>query len=215
MISELTTLLTEDYTLPRAKSSPTHPHSSWRRPRSSVVSINHRTVNYQCKKLFQGQRVETWNDKLSQLSVQRKFLEVTELEEKNCVWKRILQGLLVGQLSFLMRAGSDTLPTPLNLRRWRIKVESKCYLCENRLPTVHHILSNCPTALTQGRYTWRHDSTLKSLTYGLKKSLSKLFADLPTLRVVDNPNHLLFHLTFSTQVLNQIWLSSKNSVSLS
>ena len=61
-------------------------------------------------------------------------MEVTELEGKNCVWKQILQGLLVGQLSFLMRAGSDTLPTPINLRRWRIKVDSKCCLCENQLP---------------------------------------------------------------------------------
>ena len=46
-------------------------------------------MNYQCK-MFQGHRVEPWNEKLSQLSVQRKFFEVTELEAKNYVWKQIL-----------------------------------------------------------------------------------------------------------------------------
>ena len=74
-------------------------------------------MNYQCK-MFQGHRVEPWNEKLSQLSVQRKFLEVTELEAKNYVWKQIL----LGQLSFLLGARSDTLQTPLNLR-WRIKID--------------------------------------------------------------------------------------------
>lgn len=69
-----------------------------------------------------------------------------------------------------------------------IQVDPKCCVCENQLPTVHHTLSNCPTALTQGRYTWKHDSALQSLTYELKKSLptqTKLFADLPTLTVLD------------------------------
>jgi len=28
---------------------------------------------------------------------------------------------------------------------------------------LHHILSNCSTALAQGRYTWRHDSVLTAL----------------------------------------------------
>ena len=208
LISELTSLLTEDYFL-RNQGIPNTASKFLERARSSIASINKHAMNYQCKKMFKEHRVETWNDKLSQFSVQRKFLEVTELEAKNCVWKRILHGLPAGQLSFLLRAGSDTLPTPLNLRRWRIKVHSKCCLCENRFPTVHHILSNCPTALTQGRYTWRHDSALKILTSGLiRRSLprqTKLFADLPTLRVVDNPPPLLFHLTSLIQVPDQIW----------
>ena len=38
-------------------------------------------------------------------------------KNSNQVWKRIMQGLPSGQMSFLLRAGTDTLPTPLNLRR--------------------------------------------------------------------------------------------------
>ena len=61
-------------------------------------------------------RVETYND------VQKKVLEVTELERRNCVWKQVLHSLPAGQHSFLMKTGSDTLLTSLNLKRWRIKV---------------------------------------------------------------------------------------------
>ena len=51
---------------------------------------------------------------VNQPSVQNKLLDVTNLEGKNCVWKRIRvqQGLTAGhgQLSFLLRAGSDIYP---------------------------------------------------------------------------------------------------------
>ena len=45
---------------------------------------------------------------------------------------------LVTVNSFLLRAGTDTLPTPLNLKRWRLKVDSKCHLCGSSAPTVFH-----------------------------------------------------------------------------
>ena len=57
----------------------------------------------------------TANDKLSELTVQSKFTAIIELESQNNVWKRIQKGMPAVQLSFLLRAGSDTLPTPLNL----------------------------------------------------------------------------------------------------
>ena len=71
LISELTPLLMEDYFL---KSQCIHnPASKFlEKARSSVASINQCAMNYQCKKMFQGHRVETWNDKLSQLSVKKK-----------------------------------------------------------------------------------------------------------------------------------------------
>ena len=43
-------------------------------------------------------------------------VEIAELEDSNQVWKRILQSLPAGQLSFLLRAGTDTLPTPLETK---------------------------------------------------------------------------------------------------
>ena len=105
-----------------------------------------------------------WNTHLSSLSVQSKLTEAVNLEQESQVWKRIRDGLLAGQLSFILRAASDTLPTPLNLRRWKIQCGAKCSLCGNSRPTVAHILNGCSVALEQGRYTWRHDCVLSTST---------------------------------------------------
>ena len=101
--------------------------------------------------------------KLSKLSVQSKLLDACDLEKSNRVWSRILDGLPAKQLSFILRASSDTLPTPLNQRRWKMRFDSTCHLCKSNSPTVLHILNYCPTALNQKRFTWRHDSVLLKL----------------------------------------------------
>ena len=62
-----------------------------------------------------------------------------------------MDGLPSGQLSFMLRAGSDTLPTPMNLQRYKISVSSHCKLCQGPQATTGHILSTCPEALEQGR----------------------------------------------------------------
>ena len=92
-----------------------------------------------------------------------KFNNICQLESQNQVWNRIQLGLLPGQLSFLLRASSDTLLTPLNLKRWKLRVDAKCDLCGDCSPTVLHILNGCPVALNQSWYTWRHDSVLKKI----------------------------------------------------
>ena len=88
-----------------------------------------------------------------------------------------------------MRAGSDTLPTTLSLKRWRMRVDSWCPLCKHHHPTVQNVLLVCPIALQQGRYTWRRDTTLKVLPDGIKSGLSeaRVLADLPGLRAEENP----------------------------
>ena len=99
-------------------------------------------------------------------------------------------GLPAGQLSFLLRTGTDFLPTPLNLRRWRYRISSSCPLCNSPNPTTAHILNSCQEALIQGRYTWRHDSILNCLVNSVKTDLtpsSKLYADIPSWRASDHP----------------------------
>ena len=156
----------------------------------SIESINRKTLPRTARTFQVQAREEKWNSSLEKLSVQRKFSACT-IEKENRVWNRIMDSLSPGQLSFLLRAASDTLPTPLNLRRWRYRSDSKCILCGSVHPTVLHILNACPTALIQGRFTWRHDSVLKCLVHGIKTFLSKdekLYADLPGLRACDNPS---------------------------
>jgi len=98
--------------------------------------------------------------------------------------------LPAGQMSFMIRAGIDCLPTPVNLCRWKIQSDPSFPLCHTRPCTVHHILNCCPTALNQECYTWRHDSILTHLSKTLKHHLSEeatLYADLPGLRASENP----------------------------
>ena len=133
---------------------------------------------------------KNWDDNLHKLSVQSKFLNACDLEKSNRVWARILDGLPAKQLSFILRASSDTLPTPLNQRRWRMRVDAACDLCKSRSPTVLHILNFCPIALNQQRFTWRHDSVLLKLFSSLRSFLGEgeaLYVDLPGKRASEAP----------------------------
>lgn len=65
-------------------------------------------------------------------------------------------------LSFLIRGTYDTLPSSQNISTW-YGTEESCHLCHSQNPSLKHILSSCRTALTQGRYRWRHDRVLRKL----------------------------------------------------
>ena len=140
----------------------------------------------QAKKCISVLHASRWNNQLERLEVQSKFKDIISLESDCPIWNRIVLGLPSGQLSFILRAGSDTLPTPLNLCRWKIQTNPRCPLCNSRSPTALHILNGCPVALNQGRYTWRHDSVLSCLSPNLEND-QRLYADLPGHRASDSP----------------------------
>ncbi|XP_053389443.1 uncharacterized protein LOC128552430 [Mercenaria mercenaria] len=76
------------------------------------------------------------------------------------------------QLSFLLRSVYDLLPTPANLHRWKLADDQNCPLCNGR-GSLQHTLSSCKTALTQGRYRWRHDQVLRELADTLERERKK------------------------------------------
>ena len=93
--------------------------------------------------------------------------------------------------AFIYIAGSfDTLPTPINLNRWRYKADSKYSLCSSPHSTTLHILNPCPSALSQGRYTWRHDSCLHQILDFISLRLfssDHLYGDIDKYRAIENP----------------------------
>ena len=119
-----------------------------------------------------------------------RFLSIIELEAENHFWRKIMDGLPSGQLSFLLRAGSDILLMPMNLQRYKIQVSSHCKLCQRPQTITRHILSACPEALEQGRYTWRHYSVLLSLVRSLGKATLniQIYADLDNMRAQEHPS---------------------------
>ena len=135
-------------------------------------------------------QISEWNSHLESLTVQNKLLDIIPLEKDSQVWSRIITALPAGQLSFLIGAGIDCLPTPMTLCRWKYRTDSSCGLCNAPLCTVNHVLNGCPTSLLQGRYTWRHDVVLKRLYHLLKDNLDDsimVFADLDNLRASNTP----------------------------
>ena len=93
---------------------------------------------------------------------------------KKLTWHEILQKQPL-QLGFLLRSVYDLLPTPANLKLWYKTEDDACKLCGKR-GTLEHVLSSCRTALTQGRYRWRHDKVLEAISSILEP-------------VVNNANH--------------------------
>ena len=162
-------------------------HNTWGSP---WITITKTAIRRKAKGILHQHQAEYWNSTLTPLEVQSKFKDIVLLEPQSQTWNRLQVGLPAGQLSFLIRAGADCLPTPLNLLRWNYRVCSKCPLCNSPTPTSAHILNGCQEALTQGRYTWRHDSVLNCLLSNVRETLSAivhLYANIPTWRASESP----------------------------
>ena len=91
------------------------------------------TLVMECKKISDEAVKTHCNGKLNTKSVQGKFEQVCELESQNRVWNRIIDGLPANQLSFILWAGSDTLPTLL------ICEDGNCVWMQNVLCVVVHL----------------------------------------------------------------------------
>ena len=69
---------------------------------------------------------------------------------------------------------------------------AKCSLCGCTQPTTAHVLGGFPSALMQGRFTFRHNQVLYCLTSELSNFVAgqcmlSVYADLPGMRASDSP----------------------------
>lgn len=64
----------------------------------------------------------------------------------------------------LLSSGQPTTPYSAhkNLHQW-LSTEQSCGLCGTTNATLQHVLSGYKTALTQGRFRWRHEHVLRKL----------------------------------------------------
>lgn len=76
------------------------------------------------------------------------------------------------RLQFNLKSVYDVLPSPTNLATWGLSDDPSCKLC-GRPANLEHILSSCSVALTDGRYTWRHDKVLSPIADALDKCRRK------------------------------------------
>ena len=110
-----------------------------------------------------------------------KFYDIVKLQEEDPFYHSVMYDLPHGQLSWLMRACVDCLPSYANLRRWNKVLSDKCALCNQR-ETLHHALSNCQVAVKQERYNLRHDSILLHIVRQIEASKThagkRIYADV-------------------------------------
>ena len=96
-------------------------------------------------------------------------------------------------------------------------MSSSCPLCNSPSPTTVHILNGCQEALTQGRFTWRHDSVLNCIISHIKEEIppsSKLYADLPGLRASESPTATLPTNLSTSTARPDIVLTTESSVTM-
>ena len=114
--------------------------------------------------------------------MQGDFTQLLIEEEENVTWQSIARKMPRNILAFATRIGTNSLPSPDNLKRWGKRKIINCPLCKNPSGTLAHIVNICPVALKQQRFTWRHDSVLKHITCEIKKIAHKdieVYSDLP------------------------------------
>ena len=78
-------------------------------------------------------------------------------------WRNLIYGPGPHVIKFILNATVNWVKTPDMMKIWGYKKTANCPLCQHPQCTLHHIISACPHALNQGRYTWRHDSILEYL----------------------------------------------------
>ena len=101
--------------------------------------------------------------RLYNLEVQGRPMTWEAVMSLDVTWNKLLYSWSPKLLSFCLNSIQDTLPTPSNLEKWKKVTLGKCFLCPNTKCTLMHILNNCPSALRQGRYNWRHDMVLRAI----------------------------------------------------
>ena len=109
-------------------------------------------------------------------------------------WQIICRQMPKNIYVFVRRALIFSHSNDSNLKRWNKTTPASCDLCSSNNHTQFHMLSNCPVAAAEGRYTWRHDcrlftilcylNSLKQLGYAIYgdlegyRSSSELFRSL-------------------------------------
>ena len=93
-------------------------------------------------------------------------------------WVSLL-AMLANPTSFCLASTYDKLPSPTNLKRWRITTEAMCTLCSKDVCTTAHILGAYKVSLLQGRYSFRYDTVLRQVIEALKTFISNIKQALP------------------------------------
>ena len=79
-------------------------------------------------------------------------------------WNSLIYGPGKSIISFVINASINSLPSPYLKKLMGYATSSRCRLCKDKNCNMSHILAGCDFSLKNGKYTWRHDSVLLTLS---------------------------------------------------
>ena len=162
------------------------PSDVYRYCRLSLRRILFRSINKDMRCLFSLTKYNNNNviDHLSTLKEQYTIMRHTRqvtLKKYIAMWDNICSQMPKNIFVFVRRALIFSLPNNSNLCRWGKRDNPLCDLYATSKQTQLHMLSACPVAAENGRYTWRHDSILFTLLHyicQLSEYGFQIYADL-------------------------------------
>ena len=116
--------------------------------------------------------------KAVQLKVQGQWTRQLNYIQQNFSWKSFL-AMPVNLSLFYISSSYDTLPSPSNLKRWKLTTKASCFLCNKDTCTTSHIPGACKVALSQGRFTFRHDNFLRIIITNITSSIKNIKSTVP------------------------------------
>ena len=90
------------------------------------------------------------------------FLLNHSLKTVNSLWSSAQSKLPKNIFNFTVRYLNSTRATRKNLKLWNLSQTSDCSFCLQP-ESLLHVVAGCRSYLSEGRFTWRHDSALNFL----------------------------------------------------
>ena len=110
-----------------------------------------------------------------QLKVQGQWTRWLNYIQQNFSWKSLL-AMPVNLSSFCMSSTYDTLPSPSNLKRWKLTTEASCFLCNKDTCTTSHILGACKV---KGDSLSVSDNVLRIIITNIRSSIKNIKSTVP------------------------------------
>ena len=113
-----------------------------------------------------------------------KYIVDVSLAKDISSWQMLVKRLPVNIHNFCRRYLVMSLANNSNLKRWKISSSGACLLC-GKLQSRLYVFNNCTGALD--RYTWRHNSVIKTLCNHLSEKVTHGFRLYADIEGYDNP----------------------------
>lgn len=122
--------------------------------------------------LFRTTLLESYQQEDIKKAMQSCFRRFGDANPFDLSWKHLIGTRNPRLITWVLNASINSVVTPDLRKLWGLTSHSNCPLCGHRQASLFHILVDCSVALSQKRYSWRHDSVLLTLEDKLRQRLS-------------------------------------------